>query len=103
MNLLIRAIKEDTKHLDEVLKSSPYDRLGERKEELTLGQVDVLVDLLTENEWFKSRYTTDYDILFDALRYITQKQKRYIWLLVIEKKHTKLEEILNSLQIPKIN
>lgn len=102
MNLLLRAIQEDVNALDIELASSPTDLLGERKQELTLGQIDLLVELLQNNQWVKEKYNTEFSELYKKVEYITKKQKSYIWFLVGSGKYQKLGEVLNSLQIQKI-
>lgn len=110
MHLILRAIQEDAKALDEILESSPMDQLEIKvlgppvrdRNLIGLGQLDVLVDLLQEDKWVKEHYNTDFNELWDKLINITVKQKSYIWFLVGSKKYHKLGEILNQLQIQRI-
>ena len=99
MHHIMQSIEADVRRLDEALASSPLDQLGPG---ITLQQKDSLIRLLEEDKHVKGRYNTEYSLLSDKLKNITQKQKSFIWHLVMSQKYHKLDEILQQLQIPKI-
>ncbi len=69
--------------------------------ECSIGAIYNLIEALQKDEWFKVNYHYTDNELYEQLQKMTKKQKAYIWVCVLNKRHFNLGDILKTLKINK--